>query len=96
MQDEELYDEIETRESFTERYLGLSLGNFILALLGVLTLGVYIGILLFGDNSLEVLLNIEEYQSYLNTEIENLKDNNSQLQKEYFELKELERDTNND
>lgn len=96
MQDEELYDEIETRESFTERYLGLSLGNFILALLGVLALGVYIGILLFGDNSLEVLLDIQEYQDYLNTEVENLKDDNSQLQKEYFELKELERDTNND
>jgi len=96
MQDEELYDEIETEESFTERYLGLSLGSFILALLGVLSLGVYIGILLFGDNSLEVLLNIEEYQDYLNTEVENLKDANSQLQKEYFELKELERDTNND
>ncbi len=96
MQDEELYDEIETRESFTERYLGLSLGNFILALLGVLALGVYIGILLFGDNSLEVLLDIQEYQDYLNTEVENLKYDNSQLQKEYFELKELERDTNND
>ena len=96
MQDEDLYDEIETRESFTERYLGLSLGNFILALLGVLVLGVYIGILLFGDNSLEVLLDIQEYQDYLNTEVENLKDDNSQLQKEYFELKELERDTNND
>jgi len=96
MQDEELYDEIETSESFTERYLGLSLGNFILALLGVLALGIYIGILLFGDNSLEVLLSIEEYQDYLNTEVENLKDANSQLQKEYFELKELERDTNND
>ncbi len=96
MQDEELYDEIETRESFTERYLGLSLGSFILALIGVLALGIYIGILLFGDNSLEILLGIQEYQDYLNHEVENLKDANSQLQKEYFELKELERDTNHD
>ncbi len=96
MQDEELYDEIEIKEGFTERYLGLSLGKFFLALLGVLALGIYIGILLFGDNSLEVLLSIEEYQDYLDTEVENLKDANSQLQKEYFELKELERDTNND
>ena len=96
MQDEELFEEIETKESFTERYLGLSLGSFILALFGVLALGVYIGILLFGENSLEVLLSIEEYQEYLNTEVENLKDVNSQLQKEYFELKELERDSNND
>ncbi len=96
MQDEELFEEIETKESFTERFLGLSFGNFMLALFGVLFLGIYIGILLFGDNSLEVLLNIEEYQGYLNSEVENLKDVNSQLQKEYFELKELERDSNND
>ncbi len=94
MQNDEFYEEIETKESFTERYLGLSLGKFLLALFGVLWLGVYIGILLFGDNSLEVLLGIEEYQTYLDNEVQNLKNENSQLQKEYFELKELERDSN--
>ncbi|MEA3522249.1 MAG: hypothetical protein U9R50_04690 [Campylobacterota bacterium] len=96
MQDDEFYEEIEVNESFTERYLGLSLGKFFLALTGVLGLGIYIGILLFGDNSLEILLGIQDYQDYLNHEVENLKDANSQLQKEYFELKELERDTNHD
>jgi hypothetical protein len=96
MQEEEFFEEIETKESFTERYLGLSLGKFLLAIFGVLALGIYIGILLFGDNSLEILIGIEEYQDYLNHEVENLKDENSQLQKEYFELKELERDSNND
>jgi hypothetical protein len=96
MQDDEFYDEIEAKDSFTERYLGLSLGKFIFALLAVLALGVYIGILLFGDNSLEILLGIEEYQDYLNTEVDKLKQTNAQLQKEYFELKELERDTNQD
>jgi len=96
MQEEDFYEEIETRESFTERYLGLSLGKFFLAILAVLGLGIYIGILLFGDNSLEILLGIEEYQEYLNHEVEYLKDSNSQLQKEYFELKELERDSNSD
>lgn len=96
MQEDEFYDEIETKESFTERYLGLSLAKFILALLAVLALGIYIGVLLFGDNSLEILLGIEEYHNYLNEEVQNLKDANSQLQKEYFELKELERDTIHD
>ncbi|MEA1918774.1 MAG: hypothetical protein U9N52_02955 [Campylobacterota bacterium] len=96
MQEDEFYDEIETNESFTERYLGLSLAKFILALLAVLALGIYIGVLLFGDNSLEILLGIEEYHNYLNEEVQNLKDANSQLQKEYFELKELERDTIHD
>ncbi len=96
MQEEEFFEEIQSNESFTERYLGLSLWKFFLAILGVLVLGIYIGILLFGDNSLEVLISIEEYQNYLNDEVQNLKDANSQLQKEYFELKELQRDTNND
>jgi len=96
MQDDEFYDEIEVKDSFTERYLGLSLGKFIIALLAVLALGVYIGVLLFGDNSLEILLGIEEYQDYLNSEVDKLKQTNADLQKEYFELKELERDTNQD
>lgn len=96
MKDDEFYDEIEVKDSFTERYLGLSLGKFFIALLAVLAIGIYIGILLFGDNSLEILLGIEEYQDYLNTEVDKLKQTNADLQKEYFELKELERDTNQD
>jgi cell division protein FtsL len=93
MQEDEFYEEIETRESFTERYLGLSLMKFILALIFVLALGVYIGILLFGENSLEVLIEIQEYQEYLENQVGELKESNSKLQKEYFELKELERDS---
>ena len=93
MQEDEFYEEIETKESFTERYLGLSLTKFILAIIFVLLLGVYIGILLFGDNSLEVLIEIQEYEEYLHKQVEDLKDVNAKLQKEYFELKELERDS---
>jgi len=96
MKDDEFYDEIEVKDSFTERYLGLSLGKFVIALFAVLALGIYIGVLLFGDNSLEILLGIEEYQDYLNSEVDELKQTNADLQKEYFELKELERDTNQD
>jgi hypothetical protein len=54
--------------------------------------GVYIGILLFGDNSLDVLLGLEEYEDYLKDEIVRLKQENATLQKEYFELKELDPD----
>jgi hypothetical protein len=93
MQDDGFYDDIERQESFTERYLGLSLGKFLIALFAVLGLGIYIGILLFGDNSLEILLGLEEYESYLHEQIETLKSDNAQLQKEYFELKELERES---
>ena len=77
-------------QSFTERYLGLSLGKFLLFLLIIIILAVYLNILLFGDNSLEVLLQLEEYDEYLKNEINSYRSENAALQKEYFELKELE------
>jgi hypothetical protein len=90
--DEGLYDQERYRQGLTERYLGLSLPKFLIAVFLVLLLGTYIGILLFGDNSLEVLLELEEYEGYLQDEISRLKAENADLQKEYFELKELDPD----
>ena len=77
-------------QSFTERYLGLSLSKFLLFLLIIIVLAFYLNILLFGDNSLEVLLQLEEYEDYLKNEINSYRSENAALQKEYFELKELE------
>ncbi len=77
-------------ESFTERYLGLSLTKFLFFLVAIVVLGLYLNVLLFGDNSLEVLLQLEEYEEYLQNEINSFKSENAGLQKEYFELKELE------
>ena len=77
-------------ESFTERYLGLSLTKFLLFLFIIVVLAIYLNILLFGDNSLEVLLQLEEYEQYLQQQIDSYRSENSALQKEYFELKELE------
>jgi hypothetical protein len=88
----ELFDEIESSQSLPERYLGLSWLKLLFALFLVLALGIYIGILLFGDNSLDVLLNLEEYETYLKDEIIRLKHENAALQKEYFELRELQPD----
>lgn len=87
---EELY--ITPSEGVTERYLGLSLPKFLTALIIIVVLAIYLGILLFGDNSLEVLLQLEEYEDYLQHEINSYKSHNAALQKEYFELKELEPD----
>ena len=89
MHNEELYDGIDNTLSITEQYLGLSLNRFLILLFIVLIAGIYIGILLFGDNSLEVLLGLEDYQIYLQDEITRLKSLNADLQKEYFELKEI-------
>jgi len=89
MNQEELYEDIDTKQSITQKYLGLSLGRFFFLVSVVLALGVYLGVLFYGTNSLEVLFGLDEYEDYLHTEIHRLKDENAQLQMEYFELKEI-------
>ncbi len=95
-QESEFYEEIEEAQSAPERYFGLSWAKLFLALFLVIFLGIYIGVLLFGENSLEVLFQLEEYEDYLVNETNRLKIENSNLQKEYFELKGLQADSNLD
>lgn len=83
----------EERESITEHYFGLSGTKFLLASSFVLVVGIYMGFIFFGDNSLSVLLDLEEHQDYLSEDIERLKAENAALQKQYFELKELDADS---
>lgn len=85
-------DIIETKRaaSLTERFLGLSTWKFSVALGIVVLLAYYVSKLLFGTASLEVLLQLETYEEHLKKEIVRLKQENAQLQKEYFELRELE------
>jgi cell division protein FtsB len=45
---------------------------------------------LFGDNSLEVYSSLKHKKIYLEKEIIRLQEDNAYLQKEYFELKNLE------
>ena len=89
MNQEELYEEIDTDQSITQKYLGLSISKFLLFFIIVISFGIYLGILLYGTNSLEVLLGLQEYENYLQTEVTRLKSENSELQREYFELKEI-------
>ena len=89
MNKEELFEDIDNTQSITQKYLGLSLGKFFMLFFIVLTLGIYLGILFYGTNSIEILFGLEEYQDYLDTEIHRLRNENAKLQKEYFELKEI-------
>jgi len=89
MQNEELFEEIDTNESITQKYLGLSLRKFFFLFFIVVSLGIYLGILLYGTNSLEILYGLQEYESYLQDEVVRLKNENAELQREYFELKEI-------
>jgi hypothetical protein len=89
MNQDEAFEEIETKETFLQKYLGLSLKKFIILVSSIVILAFYVGDLLYGSNSLKVLLNLQDYQIYLKTEIVRLKKENASLQKEYFELKEI-------
>jgi hypothetical protein len=89
MKQEELYEEIDTSQSITERYLGLSLSKFLFLFSLVIGLGIYLGVLLYGNSSLEVLFGLQDYENYLQDEVVRLKNENAELQREYFELKEI-------
>ncbi|NPA66174.1 MAG: hypothetical protein GXO11_04750 [Epsilonproteobacteria bacterium] len=81
--------EFEEEQDIIKRYLGVSTWFFLKALAFVIFMGIYIGVVLYGKNSVDVLLRLQTYKSYLKDEIEQLKQSNAKLQKEYFELKEI-------
>ncbi|MCW8895409.1 MAG: hypothetical protein OQK48_00510 [Sulfurimonas sp.] len=89
MKDEELFEGIDDTQSITQKYLGLSLVKFFTLTIIVLAVGVYLGILLYGTNSVEIFLGLQDYEEYLQSEIHRLKGENAELQREYFELKEI-------
>ena len=57
--------------------------------LGIVLFGIYVGILIYGENSLTVLDNLKEKKALLKVEGKALKNKNQKLQKTYFELKQL-------
>lgn len=59
----------------------------------VILFGVYVGDMLFGKSSLDVLLNLQEDKKQLQMRVLHLKKENSILQKEYFELRQLDPDS---
>lgn len=89
MDKKELYEDLGNGEGFMQRYFGISFVKFLLLLILVLGVGIYMGMLLYGTNSLEVLLSLQDYEEHLQQDIEKLRNENAQLQKDYFELKVL-------
>ncbi|SFV90315.1 hypothetical protein MNB_SV-4-349 [hydrothermal vent metagenome] len=69
---------------------GLSLKTLLVATIGILLFGIYVGVLIYGENSLTVLQHLREKKAYLYQQEYKLKRENQKLQKEYFELKQLE------
>jgi len=79
---------VEPREE--EGLAGFSLKTFLVTALGILLFGIYIGVLMYGENSLTVLNQLKEKKTSLTQEKKVLMVENQRLQKEFFELKQLE------
>lgn len=73
--------------SYQERF---HLLPFFSVVLIVCIAGIYIGNLLFGSNSLSILLELQEKKEKMRQEVNFLTNQNAKLQKELFELKGLE------
>jgi hypothetical protein len=73
-----------------EGIAGFSFKAFLITALGILLFGVYVGILMYGENSLTVLTELKEKKRELLKEKRAIKIRNQKLQKEFFELKQLE------
>jgi hypothetical protein len=72
-----------------ENWFGFSLRSLLLILVGILLFGLYVGVLLFGENSLEVLNGLREEKAQLQSEKRRLQSENQRLQKKYFELLQI-------
>ncbi len=89
MSKRELYENLGDEVGIVQRYFGISFARFLLLALLVVLFGIYMGFLLYGKNSLEVLLSLRDYEEHLQQDIKELRSQNAQLQKDYFELKML-------
>ncbi|DAB35138.1 MAG TPA: septum formation initiator [Sulfurospirillum sp. UBA12182] len=85
---EELDEQIKGNPRGVLFYLKITLLFFV-----VVFFGIYVGNLLFGKSSLDVLLNLQSDKEVLEKKVSDLKEQNAILQKEYFELKGLDPDS---
>ena len=83
-----MQEQLETREE--EGLAGFSLKTFLATALGILLFGIYVGVLMYGENSLTVLYQLKDKKQKLTQEKVTLKTENQRLQKIFFELKQLE------
>jgi len=72
-----------------EGIAGFSLKALILTALGILLFGIYVGILIYGENSLTVLNQLQDKKAKLEAKAIALKNENQKLQKTYFEFTQL-------
>jgi len=69
--------------------LGLSIQVLMIITIVIVAFGIYLGILIYGENSLTILSQLKQSERNLLREAKELKSENQRLQKESFELKQL-------
>ena len=74
------------RNTSTKKFIVIAIGSIAFTMF----LSYHVSIILFGDNSLEVYMDLKDKKEFLQSEITRLQKENANLQKEYFELKNLE------
>lgn len=84
---EVLEEEVDT--SLSGKYLGIKTSTLAIIAIFIIGIGIYLGILLFGTNSLDAYIQLQTYEEGLKKDIKTLKQENAQMQKEYFQLKEI-------
>ncbi len=72
-----------------EEVASLSIKTLLITIIGILLFGIYLGVLIYGENSLTVLNQLKETKQGLKQENKTIKIENQKLQKEFFELKQL-------
>ena len=78
-----------SHKSEERAWLGFSIRNLILIIVGIFLFGFYVGVLLFGENSREVLERLYAEKAQLLHEKQRLQSENQELQKKYFELLQI-------
>jgi len=76
------FDDIRAKKTIDLKVVLVILFSFLFAF--------YVFNLLFGDKSFSRMVDLQREKNILNKKVQNLKKENTILQKEYFELKELE------
>ncbi len=80
------------QKSNDKEWLDFSLKSIIVILVGVTLFVWYVGVLLFGENSLSVFYKLKNEKESLQKQAQSLKLSNQKLQKKYFELIQLSGD----
>ncbi|WP_456431772.1 hypothetical protein [Nitratifractor sp.] len=82
-------DKNPSRVDGKELLFGFSLPSIVAILIGIVLFAYYVKVLLFGENSLTVLRQVEKEKQILSAEKYRLQKENQQLQKRYFELLQI-------